>query len=451
MTNFPNGVASFGVPILPGVSNAASVATVGVRAGKVFWVASTYTGGVSNGSYDRPYLTVAAAVTAATANSNETIYVKDGHVETFSAAVTTWAKAGVAIVGLGTKGRRPTFTMDATASQIELSAANQILANLVFNSTIDAVVAVVAISAANVQLLDVEFRDGLVTTEAAIDVLTTAAADNLTLRTRHVGFSAGDAKTDAIQLIGVVNADVHIDFFGLASAAVVQMLTTVCQNISIRGRVSNAATGLNLIIVNAGALQHTFDAVVYDEQCGAYMQKANLTSAVAAFPDVPYQPAFQRERTVISSDDETVGTTIGTVFRVIGQVLVTEVFGEVTTAINNASGSIAIGYGSAGGVGLAAFCSVTTHAADADGTLIVMPLSQTEVALISTDGISRAATVRASTAGIGTRNSWVLGSAAQSDQILTAREGVATAGVTRWTVRYVPLSQGARILPLFPA
>ena len=441
MTNFPNGVASFGVPVLPGVDS-----DVGPRSGNVWWVDSGYASGPGNGTFAKPFLTVAAAVDKATATNGDTIYVKDGHAETFSAAVSTWAKAGVAIIGLGNGGTRPTFTMGtATTVNIALSSANMILKNLLFNTTFDAVVAVVTISAADVQILDCEFRDNAATTEAAIDILTTAAADRLTIKSKHTGFGTGDAKTDGIQLIGVVDAKIDIDFYGLASAGVVNMTTTVCQDIRITGRVQQFATGQDLVIVHTSALAHVYEAVVYDGRVGGLMMKSNQQSALAAFPDICYQPYAPGSAILVASqDDQTVGTTVGTVFRVVGQVLIESLYGEVTTTLNNDAGTLTIGYGS---TTPQQFVSVTTIATTAAGTLLALPFAATETFTIGSAGALMLTNAAASTATINAMQTIVVGGTAVTDRIVTTRDGVASAGVIAWRLRYKPLTTGARVVP----
>ena len=126
MTNFPQGVASFGLPILPAISGDDMKAGGGV----VFWVDSGYTGGASNGTFAKPDLTLAAAITRVTASNGDVIYVKPGHAETVSADV-DHTKAGLTIIGLGVGSIRPTITISGATTDITFSGNDVYLANLI--------------------------------------------------------------------------------------------------------------------------------------------------------------------------------------------------------------------------------------------------------------------------------------------------------------------------------
>src|SRR6185369_9889672 len=124
---FSGGVAIRGVPILQ------------THSGQVFWVSSAtpqlrgqVQGSNQNkGDFNRPFGTVAYAMTQCLANRGDVIYVKPGHTETITAAGTITHVAGVAVVGLGQYNLRPkfTFTTAATASWL-MSGANGYVQNL---------------------------------------------------------------------------------------------------------------------------------------------------------------------------------------------------------------------------------------------------------------------------------------------------------------------------------
>ena len=186
-SNYPNGfgggVTVRGVPILQ------------THPGQVFWVSNATTvlpgqKGGSNGNkgtFDAPFATIAAAVSAATANRGDIIMVKPGHAETVSAASgITLSKAGVAIVGLGYGTMRPTITLDtANTATIAVTAANVSLQNILIVGNFLSIATVFALTTAKHFTLDnVEFRDNssslgflsLVTTNS-----TTNAADGLSI------------------------------------------------------------------------------------------------------------------------------------------------------------------------------------------------------------------------------------------------------------------------------
>ena len=108
---FPNGITVRGLPLQQ------------AHPGNVYWVNNSGVNpdGGANGSdsgkgtYLRPFSTVDYAIGRCTANRGDIIMVMPGHAEDVgSASAITSDIAGVAIVGLGTGAKRPTFTFTAT-------------------------------------------------------------------------------------------------------------------------------------------------------------------------------------------------------------------------------------------------------------------------------------------------------------------------------------------------
>ena len=133
LSNFPNGFAAGltlrGIPLLQ------------TNPGQVFWVGNGstlipgVTGGVNGnkGTFQKPFSTIEAAVSACLANTGDIIFVKPGHAETIStAAILTLDKAGVSIIGLGAGSNRPTLTFTAAAANIPITAANMSIQNILF-------------------------------------------------------------------------------------------------------------------------------------------------------------------------------------------------------------------------------------------------------------------------------------------------------------------------------
>lgn len=177
MTNFPNGVASFGMPLFP--------ATMGLPlgGGTVVFVDSGYTGGSVTGSFDRPYTTLEAALNGGKvkASNGDIIYLKPGHAESVaSATAINLDLAGVSIIGLGVGTQRPTFTFTtATTSTIPVTAADILIANVVFSANFDSVAAVFTLTAAaNFTLRACEFKDASVTNVSFVNIVDTSTTDN---------------------------------------------------------------------------------------------------------------------------------------------------------------------------------------------------------------------------------------------------------------------------------
>lgn len=132
-TDFPNGLTSFGIPLLGGGE---SPATIPISSGKyIFANALGGPGGSGDGtSMYQPLPSVFAAGGAyaqATAAKGDVIVALPGHTETISSATgALMTKSGVQIVGIGNGTLQPKFTLDtANDTAITVSAANQSISN----------------------------------------------------------------------------------------------------------------------------------------------------------------------------------------------------------------------------------------------------------------------------------------------------------------------------------
>ncbi len=121
-----------------------SVVNETITTGEILFVHSgtgtNSTGGGRNP--DAPLATLDYAIGLCTANKGDMIYVMPGHSETIAATDGFDADvAGVRVVGLGWGSLRPTFNFTATASQVNIGAANVTIENLRFVAGVSAVVA----------------------------------------------------------------------------------------------------------------------------------------------------------------------------------------------------------------------------------------------------------------------------------------------------------------------
>lgn len=198
MTNFPNGVSSFGLPVLP--------SSVPATSGSVFFVDSvTGSNGNSGVATNKPFATIVYALTKCTAAKGDTIVCLPGHTEAVVGAGTlTVSKSGVRIVGLGYGRARPVITYTtAAAASVDVTAAGVLFQNVVFSAIgVDAVTAMVNVSAAGVTFRYCEFETGDATNQAVLAVLTTAAANRLTIDSCHIHGSADAGTAAAIRIVG---------------------------------------------------------------------------------------------------------------------------------------------------------------------------------------------------------------------------------------------------------
>ena len=226
-TNFPNGVSSFGVPVI-------GSGQIPATTGNYYFVSST-TG--SNGNLGTqataPKATIASAVTAARASKGDVIVVLPGHVEDITgAAAITLSKAGLYIVGLGTGRARPTLTWKtSTAAQIVISGAQTTLDNFVFDLTgISAVVAAFSVTAVDVSFLNSDFIISTGTNAPVLGILTAATAARLRVEVcRFIGpATSTDTCTAAIKHeVGIDYVISRNEFKGKFTQAILNATTVL--------------------------------------------------------------------------------------------------------------------------------------------------------------------------------------------------------------------------------
>lgn len=235
LTNYPSGISSFGVPVIGSGS---------LPIGPNYFFVNSVTGNAGNtGSYDSPMATIGQAVALCTAAQGDTVVVMEGHAETISgAAGLNVNKSGIFILGQGTGNNRPVLTFaTSTAATCTITAANVTMSNIVATTTVDQIVSPFVISAAGVTL-SLEWQDGSSVLEAVRAVLTTAAADNLTLNLRYIGFPAGSHGVNAVRLVGCNDATLNLNVYGKFSTSVVEFATTACTDVNVFGYMYNSGT-----------------------------------------------------------------------------------------------------------------------------------------------------------------------------------------------------------------
>lgn len=318
-TNFPNGLTSFGMPQLGGGAYPMS--------GHVFFVSSVASDGGANGNdggYSSPKLTLAGALSSCVANRGDVVYLMPGFAQTISAAAgATIGVAGVTVIGLGNDADMPEFTFSATGSTFTITAANVTLANVVGLPSVDNVTSGFVISAAGCTLgtpdMPVIWRDASASIEAISAVLTTTDADDLTINLKYEGFTAGNAVARAIELIGVDNARINVDFYGVVSTAVVNFTGTACTNVNVSGYMYvSGVTNFSRSVVDT-VTGSTWAATFFDGAAGASVSggsggalAADDVAVVAANLLVPAadSTANTAMRDVVGAKDDTTVQTI---------------------------------------------------------------------------------------------------------------------------------------------
>lgn len=252
-TNFPNGVSSWGVPVLP-------VSGQGPSTGQVFFVDSVLGSAAYDGlSPARALATLNAAVTKCIAAKGDTIYLMPGHTETLIAAAgVALSKAGIRVIGLGVGKNRPIFNYStAVGASFDVTAANVYVENIYFRGLgIDALTAMINVSAADVTFVNCEIEHGDATNQAVLALLTTAAADRLKLARCHFHGSADAGTAAAVRIVG--GTDIVIERCKMIGAYTtskggVDNITTACVNLTVDSCIISNLTASSTVCVNLAA------------------------------------------------------------------------------------------------------------------------------------------------------------------------------------------------------
>lgn len=144
LTHYPHGVSSFGIPQIGTGSGAIPTTT-----GSYFFVDSvTGNDGNTGDTPTNPLATIDAAINKCTANKGDVIIVMPNHAETISDASSINPDvAGISVIGLGVGSNQPEITFDNTASQINITADNQLWRNIRFVAGVSAIVEALAVDA----------------------------------------------------------------------------------------------------------------------------------------------------------------------------------------------------------------------------------------------------------------------------------------------------------------
>jgi hypothetical protein len=280
VTNYPNGVGSFGMPVFPGAPRPYT--------GTAFFVCNASGSNGSDGnnglSPSQPLATLAKAITLVTAGKDDVIFVLAGHAESLgAAAAVACSKAGFSIVGLGNGRTRPVFTWTTTDATWTVSGANVAIYNLVFiGEGIDAVVTMFSITADECQFNGCEFQIGKTSFVPLLGITITGAINRFKFFNNFVHGLAVANCTNFIQIAG--GGDGH-QFVGnyikgnfTTTLGAINNITTLCTNILIKeNTLINATASATKVAV---FLTGTTGAIV-DNRCGIGSGAAPFTADAA--------------------------------------------------------------------------------------------------------------------------------------------------------------------------
>ena len=221
------------------------------------YVDSNASSGGNGLSWDGAHLTLQAAITASKAD--DIIFVAPTHAENVAtAAAITVSVAGLSIVGLGNKNRRPTFTWSGTAGTISVTAADVLISNIVCTCSVDEVVSMWNVTGKRVTLDRVDYVETS-GSQAIQFLLTTAAADDFTLQNcDHRALNVAGSAQLWIELIGTDFARIIDNYFSLvlsnnATSTAINVTTTAAIQVLI---------ARNYICQTGGTTQDNFISLV---------------------------------------------------------------------------------------------------------------------------------------------------------------------------------------------
>lgn len=455
---FANGINLRGLPIL------------NTYPGKVFWVDSGAGSDGNKGTFDRPFSTLDYAVGRCAVNNGDIIIIKAGHAETVATAgAIALDVAGISVFGLGVGADRPTFTFSAVDATMTMSAASISLKGILVKPSIDSVVSPIVVSAADCTI-DIEVQDASAAIECVNAILTTADADRLEVNLKYRGFIAGNACVNAIRLVGVDTARIHVDFYGVASTAVVEFHTTACHDIDISGKFYNDGTSLTKNVVdtvtgstwsargwdgnsNANftggdnsalasddvpAVKAVVDTILLDTGTDGVVLAADAITAAKIADDALSEEHIDIDASMKMILGEVVNrgtaalpaTTAGALFTVAGgRVLVTSIVGEVTTVIQTQANNTKLTANPTTGTSVD-MCTVLDISADEVGCLYGITGTPADALVGTNAGLT-----------VGLKSGLVL-NAGTIDLDCAATN----TGSVKWTLHYIPIDIGATVV-----
>ena len=267
-SNFPGGfnnVTIRGVPITQS------------HPGQVYWVSNatpTLPGQIGGsdgnpGTFNAPFSTLEYAVSSCTANRGDIIFIKPGHAETISSATAlSFDVAGIAIVGLGTGTKRPTFTFDTAATTtIAVAADNVSILNCRFIGNYLSITAAFTVGAAAYFTIDnCSFTDTSAILGFLSAVKTTVSVNSDFLQISNC-YIKSDATTKSVAPIVVLNTMTGLT---LTDNYVVQ---TVAQN-NVSQFLSHAALVMTAALISG----NTVYSVNTDSATGAFLVTTSATT-----------------------------------------------------------------------------------------------------------------------------------------------------------------------------
>lgn len=451
LTNFPNGITSFGVPVMGGGVQ------IPTTTGSYFYVDSgTGSSGYDGKSPTTALATVDQAINKCTADKGDVIIVGANHAETIDAAGDIALDvAGVTVVCLGNGELSPTFTFDGSDAtpSIVVSADDVTWLGGKFVNNEASLAHMFDVKADDFTIANAFFTEGSATGLFFI-VADTADGDSDRLAIRNCRFYAPTAgNMDAAIQLGKDHVGVRIedcDIYGDFDHAGIEIPAggNACLDLAIRRcRIVNLLAGAEAIDINGTSCTGEIvdcrlgtDAINTAIDNGSlrcygleWVSTTDQTSAVPLilgsdvfFPGLGYKVTKSHNLTSDNAD----------LFTVTGKNAITLLTGEVTTVVATTTT-----YAMRVKTTTEAIFAATTITTDADDTMYLFSGDPTVVLNNAGTPVTRVAFLD----GAGPISPLVVGLAGGSLTIESDLDGAGT-GVIRWDLFYMPLEAGAKIV-----
>lgn len=441
------------------------------------WYVDSNTGDDANvgNLIDGAFATIGAAITAASANQGDIIYLLHNHAETITGVGgIALSKAGVSVVGLGVGDQRPRFLMDgATTVTCAITADDVYLENIVFASGHADVVACITTTKKNTTIVDCDFVDNT-TNENFLTEIKATGANNTNDGLTVLGCRAMTPNAGGLEFIEITG---DLDFMRAKWNVVLKDAATagkfilqatgkdlaaceITDNILISGMttgdvfIDNDETDNSGVVARNLVGHHDTSAEVTIDLDGARLFENRSMSADAAWPvaaapgtdidsdavlrsvydqtaydsaaGTTVMPGFGRRVTKVGD----VSTSTDALFNVTGKCLITLMVGEVTSVIATTTSLQLVT-----STNSIILCASTDIVTDVAGTLYMVTGDYDDVlngAQVPNADIAMTKT--------GTTAPFMI----NDDAIWQSVNGAGT-GTIQWDLYYVPLEASASI------
>ena len=345
LTNFPNGVSSFGMPMVGASSDYTTT-------GNVFFVDSGSTARADSAekgsSPSTPFATIDFAVGRTTASNGDIIFVMPGHAENISAATSLVIDViGIRIIGMGWGRTRPVLTWTNTAGTIEMDAANCSIERIVFVSSVSAAVIGINVDAADCSVIDCEFdfdaaADDFIT-GIDIDAVDRASVINC----RFIAENGTTGMAEAIRMDTANEARIiNNSFTGDFTDGCIVMEGAASNSIEVWGnKMWNGHANARGIVNSVGSNGSIYDNTLSYEDAQAHAQQLLATTSGST---LNWQVTAHRSSVFDGGTTNSHGDLAGTndpytIFTVTGDVIIKAIWGVVNTTLTGATATIEVG------------------------------------------------------------------------------------------------------------